>query len=288
MRSKGSLDRPFIVNVATTGAIADGAKNPNVPLTPERIAGDVTAAARAGASIAHLHMRNPDGSPSCDPALFERTLRAIRNDKACADMVLCVTTSGRHGQTPSQRMAVLELQGAARPDMASLTLGSVDFRTGRSVNEPDTVRVLVDRMNAAGIKPELEVFALPMIDFAKELIAEGRLQPPYYFNIFLTEDGDLQADEQHVRRTFERLPPDSIVSLAGIGRLQERANTLGAAHADGARVGLEDNLWMDTSRKPATNEALVRRIVAAAGAMGRSIATPTWTRQRLSLPSAIR
>ena len=235
-----------------------------------------------------LHVRNPDGSPSSDPALFERTLRAIRSVQACADLVLCVTTSGRHGQTTSQRTAVLELQGAARADMASLTLGSVDFRTGRSVNEPDTVRVLVDCMHAAGIKPELEVFALPMIDFAKVLIAEGRIQPPYYFNLFLSDVGDLQADEQHMRRAFERLPPDSIVSLAGIGRLQERANTLGAACADGARVGLEDNLWMDSSRTPATNDALVRRIIAVARAMGRSIATPAWTRERLGLPSAIR
>jgi uncharacterized protein (DUF849 family) len=288
MHSKGAPDRPFIVNIAPTGAVADATKNPHVPLTPERIASDVAAAALAGASIAHLHVRNPDGSPSCDPALFERTLRAIRSVPACADLVLVVTTSGRHGQTTSQRTEVLELQGAARPDMASLTLGSVDFRTGKSVNEPDTVRILLDRMNAAGIKPELEVFALSMIDFAKVLIAEGRLQPPYYFNIFLSEAGELQADEQHVRFALEQLPPDSIVSLAGIGRLQETATTLGAARADGARIGLEDNLWMDSSHTPATNDALVRRIVAVARAIGRSIAAPAWTRERLGLARAHR
>jgi uncharacterized protein (DUF849 family) len=280
--------QPFMVNIAPTGAVANAAKNPHVPLTVDRVASDVATAAREGASIAHLHVRNSDGAPSSDPRLFEQLLRAIRKDPACADLVLCVTTSGRHGQTMQQRTAVLELQGAARPDMASLTLGSVNFRTGTSVNEPETVRDLVDRMNAADVKPELEIFDTGMIEFAKTLIAEGRLHPPYYFNLFVGDVGDLSADEQTLRLVFEGLPPDSIVSLAGIGRFQKAAMALAAACADGARVGLEDNLWMDGSNTPATNEALVRHVVAVATAAKRPVAVPAWTRERLGLASPVR
>lgn len=278
------MDQPLIINLAPTGAVADAAKNPNVPITPAAIIEDVTACAGEGVSVAHVHVRAEDGAPSCDPRLFARVFEGVRSSNSCADTVLCASTSGRHGQTIAQRTAVLDLPADVRPDMASLTLGSVNFMTGPSVNAPDTIRVLLDHMNEAGVKPELEVFDVGMIEFAKVLIGEGRLQAPYYFNLLLGNIVGLQANAQHLGFALSILPPNALVSVAGIGRFQSIANALGAVACDGVRVGLEDNLWMDQrTRAPASNTMLVRRIGEISRALGRPIATAAQTREMLGL-----
>jgi uncharacterized protein (DUF849 family) len=283
------LDRPLIINLAPTGAVADKQRNAAVPIVLEDIVSDVAVCARLGASIAHLHVRNPDGSPSCDAALFAQVLERLRQLPECRDMVLCTTTSGRHGQTVEQRTEVLGLPEGIRPDMASLTLGSLNFVTGASINAPDTVRQIVDRMNDVGIKPELEAFDIGMIEFGKVLIREGRLKPPYYFNLLLGNIDGLQATPQHLGFALSTLPDESIVSVAGIGRFQSVANALGAICCDGVRVGLEDNLWSGSSfasgavRTAATNESSTKFVTDLCAATGRIIATPDWVRTKLNL-----
>lgn len=280
------MDRPLIINLAPTGAVADADKNPNVPITTASIVADVGACAAEGVSIAHVHVRSDTGAPSCDPALFARVFEGVRTSNTCADTVLCASTSGRHGQTIAQRTAVLHLPADVRPDMASLTLGSLNFMTGPSVNAPDTIRALLDHMNEAEVKPELEVFDAGMIEFAKVLIREDRIRPPYYFNLLLGNIGGLQASPQHLGFALSILPPDSLVSIAGIGRFQTLANGLGAVACDGVRVGLEDNLWMDQrTREPASNAMLTRRVVDVCKALGRPIATAAQTREMLGLPA---
>lgn len=278
------LDHPLIVNLAPTGAVADTAKNPLVPVTVERIVGDVLACARLGVSVAHIHVRDADGAPSCDPRLFAQVIEGLRTHPDGAGLAICASTSGRHGQTLEQRSAVLDLPTEVRPDMASLTLGSLNFATGPSVNAPDTIRRLVDRMNRAGVKPELEIFDIGMIEFARTLIREGRLIPPFYFNVFLGNIGGIQATAQHLGFTLGILPESSIVSVGGIGRFQAQANALGAVCADGVRIGLEDNLWSDWHlRTPASNESMTRGICDICRSLGRPVADREWTLARLSI-----
>jgi 3-keto-5-aminohexanoate cleavage enzyme len=235
--------RSLIVNFAPTGAVADHTRNPAVPITLDRIVEDVVGATRAGASIAHLHVRNDDASPSCDPACFGKLFAALREHPECANLILCASTSGRHGQSPEERAAVLDLPKVIRPDMASLTLGSMNFPNGPSINAPETARYLARRMKERGVKPELEVFDVGMINFAKTLISEGLLIPPYYFNIILGNIDGLQARASQLTFALGLVPDQSLVSVGGIGRFQFEANVLGMVTADGIRIGLEDNLW---------------------------------------------
>lgn len=278
------LNHPLIINLAPTGAVADHRKNSSVPITQEAIVSDVIAAARLGVSIVHLHVRRDDGSPSADPKLFAGLIEALREHSETRELILCATTSGRHGQTIEERAAVLTLPKTSRPDTASLTLGSLNFVNGASVNAPDTIRYLVDQMNLNSIKPELEVFDIGMIEFAKTLIVEGRLAPPYYFNIILGNIGALQATIQHLGFAMSILPDHSIVSVGGVGRSQAVANALGLVGAHGVRVGLEDNLWADwTTKTPANNPSLVKAISDAASALNRKLSGASGTRQLLRL-----
>lgn len=280
------LDQPLIINLAPTGAVSDHRKNPALPIENRQIAEVVRESIAAGARICHLHVRDASGAPTCDPARFADLFGLIRNQPGSSDAVLCATTSGRHGQTLEERAAVLSLPEAVRPEMASLTLGSLNFPTGASVNAPHTIRFLADRMNEYGVKPELEIFDLGMIEFAKTLIAENRLAPPYYFNIILGNIGGLACSVQHFGFVMGLLPQPAIVSVGGIGRYQAAANAMGTVAANGVRVGLEDNLWSDWSTKsPATNPGLVTRIAEIASAIGRPLASAEQTRSALGLGS---
>jgi uncharacterized protein (DUF849 family) len=284
--SLSPLDRPLIVNLAATGAVADAGKNPGVPITVPRIIEDVVACAMQGIGIAHLHVRDGAGAPSCDPALFADVIAGLRARPETRDLVLCTTTSGRHGQSLEQRSAVLRLPRPVRPEMASLTLGSLNFPNGASVNAPDTIRALAAAMAEAEVKPELEIFDLGMIEFAKALISDGLVAPPYYFNLILGNIGALRSTVQHLAFAVTLLPENSIVSVGGIGRSQAEAIALGIAAGYGVRTGLEDNLWADAkTRRPATNAGLVAQATAIAAAVGRPIADIAQTRAILGLPA---
>jgi 3-keto-5-aminohexanoate cleavage enzyme len=284
---KALTEGAFVINSALTGAVADFRKNPNVPITPATIVEQALQCHAAGSSIVHIHVRDDEGRPSPDPKRFAAVFAQLRASEEIGDLILCATTSGRHGQTLEQRAAVLDLPADIRPDMASLTLGSLNFLTGASVNDHDTVRRLCEKMQIAGVKPELEVFDLGMVMFLHQLIHEGLLAAPFYVNVLLGNVSSAQVDPSHFGLIRAQLPEDSIVCIAGLGRYQMRANLLGIAVADGARVGLEDNLWFDERRTPATNLGLVARLAEIARLAQREPASPTEVRARLGLQAAI-
>lgn len=275
--------RGFVINVALTGAVADFRKNANVPVTTDTIVEQARLSHQTGAAIAHFHVRDEEGKPSCEPQRFAVVFEQLRADEATRGLVLCATTSGRHGQTIDQRAAVLQLPLDIRPDMASLTLGSLNFVTGASVNDHDTVRRLCEKMLAAGVRPEIEVFDLGMIAFMHQLIHEGLLVAPFYVNVLLGNLSSAQVDPAHFGLINSYLPDQTTVAIAGLGRYQLQANVLGLAVADGARVGLEDNLWFDDQRTPATNSGLVARLAEMARLAQRPLTTSADLRQRLDL-----
>jgi 3-keto-5-aminohexanoate cleavage enzyme len=272
----------LIVNLAPTGMIPTKSLTPHVPVRSREIIDEVDRCVPLGVSMVHLHARDEAEAPSYKKELFEEFIVPIR--AAHPELVIVVTTSGRNYGEFEKRSAVLELTGAAKPDMASLTLSSLNFNKTASVNSPDMIMRLAETMQARGIKPELEVFDLGMANFAQVLIKKGLLTPPYYFNILLGNVASAQARLLHLGLIVAELPPDSIWAAAGIGDFQLRMNALGLVTGDGVRVGLEDNIWLDEGRtRLASNVQLVERIVGMAGAFGREIATPAEVRGRLKL-----
>ncbi len=273
---------PLIINLAPTGMLPSRQQTPHVPLSPSEIAADVARCVALGVSIVHIHAREEDGSASDNPHIFADIIHKIREQSP--DVVITTTTSGRRVPDVARRAATLYLDGDAKPDMASLTLGSMNFSSDASVNSPDTIMQLATIMGEKGIRPELEIFDLGMINFAKVLIAKGLIQAPYYFNIILGNPSSAQATLLHLGTMISDLPAQSFWSLGGIGRFQTRANALGVVMGDGVRVGLEDNLWLDEQRTElATNAQLVQRVAAQATALGRPIATSKEVRTMLAL-----
>jgi 3-keto-5-aminohexanoate cleavage enzyme len=276
---------PLIVNLAPTGMLPGRAQSQHVPLSPEEIIGDVCRCIDLGAAMVHLHARAADGTPTADAGTYAEIISGIR--RRAPQVIIVTTTSGRSGFQLEQRAAPLFLEGAAKPDMASLTTGSLNFPTGASVNDPATIRRLAEIMQERGIKPELEIFDLGMLNYAHVLIDKGLVEPPFYFNIILGNIASAQARLSHLAALIGDLPPQSFWSLGGIGRYQAHANALGVVLGHGVRVGLEDNLWLDAERtRPASNPDFVERIVRQAAAFGRSIATPSYVRTQLGLVTA--
>lgn len=271
-----------IVNFCPTGMVPTREMTPHVPLTPGEIVADVRRAVEAGVNLVHLHARDEHGVPHFSREIYARQIAGIR--AFAPELTICVSLSGRTYGEFSQRSDPLMLTGDLRPDMGSLTLASLNFTGQPSINSPDMVRRLAEAMRERGIKPELEVFDVGMVNVANVLIDKGILEPPFYFNILLGNIANAQATPAQLAAILSALPAGAIWCLAGIGRQQLTANTLGLLLGDGVRVGLEDNIWYDEGRtRLATNLSLVERVVALAGQLERSVATPADVRARLGI-----
>jgi uncharacterized protein (DUF849 family) len=272
----------LIINLAPTGMVPTKQSNPEVPLTPEEIADDCQRCCRVGASIFHLHARDGNGKPTYKAKVFEKVISQLR--RSCPE----VSTSGRVFTSFEERAEVLDLDGEAKPDMASLTLGSHNFPHQSSMNEPAIIRALAQRMQERGIVPELEVFDLGMIDFAVYLIKQKVLREPFYFNLILGSLGTLSATPYHLATMARSLPAEAFWAGAGIGRFQFYVNTMAITMGGHVRVGLEDNLYLDQHKsQKATNLELVEQLVGVARAVQREIATPGEARQMIGLEPRI-
>lgn len=276
------LARGLILNMACTGMVPTRAMSPHVPLNHAEIIDDVGRAMELGVQMVHLHARDTAGVPTSEPEPFGRLIESIRELPGGQDLLVCVTTSGRTNPDFENRSRVLDLDGKMKPDMASLTLSSLNFADSASVNAPETIRKLAHKMQARGIRPELEVFDLGMSSFMNVLNSEGVLPEVKYVNVLLGNIAGAQVTFSHLAALWSDMPAGSVCSLAGIGRHQLAANLLGLVMADGVRVGLEDNLWFDHGRKDAaTNVRLIARLVYVAQAVQRSLATRAEVRQLL-------
>lgn len=278
----GMADK-VIINLCPTGMVPRRAKVPAVPITPEEIAADVRRCRDAGASVVHLHARDDDEKPTWRTERFTEVCEAVVAE--APDIVLVVTTSGRDWAELDKRSASLMVEGSARPEMASLTLGSMNFASGPSVNSPETIEALAEAMRERGIVPELEIFDTGMVNYANFLIERGVLTGPHYFNVLWGSRGTADLGAANAAAVLSALPPGATWAFAGIGRFQSAANALALSLGGHVRVGLEDNPYHDwTDRSPTTNPRLVERIVRIAGELGREPATPDEAREIIGLP----
>ena len=276
------MSTPCIITVAITGSVPTKKDSPAVPITvPEQIE-STHAAYEAGASLVHVHVRNDDGTTTSDPEKFGQFLAGIR--KHCPDMIVQFSTGGRSGMG-KERGAMLAL----KPEMASLTTGSVNFAKIIYENHPTLINELASSMLAHDIKPEIEIFDLAMLYNAAKLVADGLLKPPVHVQFVLGIPGALPADREVLDFELEQLQrvlPGATWTAAGIGRHQLTVNEWSLELGGHCRTGLEDNLKFDKERLATSNAELVRRVADLAGQFNRSVATPAEARQILGLPAA--
>ena len=235
-----------------------------------------------GANILYLHARDESGLPTYKREIYARLIGGIR--EYSEDVIISVSLSGRMFSHVDKRSDPLNLTGDLKPDMASLTLSSMNFSKEASVNSPPIIQQLAARMLDTGIKPELEVFDSGMINYVHYLLKKGLLTLPLCFNFILGNIATAQAKPLQLGLLMSELPPDSLWIGGGIAAQQLTMNTLGLLYGNGVRVGLEDNLWLDQQRDHlATNTMLVRRVIALAKMLGKRPATPLETRIALNL-----
>lgn len=263
------MSERFILNFTPTGMIPTKAMTPHVPILPAEIVTQVGEAVALGANMVHLHARQAaDGKPTYKKEIYAEIVAGVR--AAHPDLVICLSTSGRDFPGFAERSECLQLTGALKPDMGSLTLSSLNFNAQASMNSPDMIKALAKTMQDHGIKPELEVFDLGMINYAHYLISKGLLSPPYYFNLILGNIACAQANLLSLGLMIKELPPESIWSVGGIGASQLKMNAIGLMDGGGVRVGLEDNIYFDAGRtRLATNGDLVKRVIDIAATIGR-------------------
>ena len=260
---------PLIVNVALTGCLFSKEDSEHLPVTIEEIATDAKRCYDAGASIFHVHAREKrNHKPTWRSAVYAELLGRLRYYLP-ADAILCVSTSGRHWGEYEKRAAVLDL---AAIDMASLTMGTVDFPDGPSVTSPETLKKLAARMYERGITPELEVFDIDQLYQLRALYVTGWLKNPLYVHLFFGEKAGIKSFPSAFWRAVDLLPRGCTWGATGLGHCQFEVNCWAVSIGGHVRVGLEDSLWMGKGVK-ATNVAQVERIVKVGRSMGREPAT---------------
>ncbi len=271
---------PMVITAAMVGAETTREQTPHLPITAEEIAEDAARCREAGCAMVHLHVRTPEGKPSQDTELFRAAIRAIR--KKC-DVLVQVSTGGAVGMGVDERCGGLKLEGADRPDMASLTTGTVNFGPDVFWNPRPLVRDIAKRIQSLGLKPELECFDVGMIDEARALAKEGFVTLPAHFDFVLGVGGALAADERALDFMRSYLPEGSTWTCAAMGRYQLPFVDLVAEKGGNSRVGLEDNIYVSKGVLAKGNFELVAEAAKRAKAKGRTLATPRQARELLRL-----
>ncbi|WP_426752784.1 3-keto-5-aminohexanoate cleavage protein [Myxococcus sp. Y35] len=274
------MSTPMVITAAMVGAETTREQTPHLPITAEEIAEDAVRCREAGAAMVHLHVRTADGKPSQDAELFRAAIRAIRKR---TDVLIQTSTGGAVGMTVDQRCGPLTLTGEDRPDMATLTTGTVNFGEEVFWNPRPLVRDIAKRIRAAGLRPELECFDVGMIDEARYLAKEGLVDLPAHFDFVLGVPGTLQPRPEVLDFMIASLPEGSTWTVAGVGRHQLAYVDEAAKRGGNARVGLEDNIYVSKGVLAKGNWELVAEAAKRARAHGRELATPEQARKLLRL-----
>ncbi len=259
------MQRSKIVNFCPTGT-QQTRSNSLAPLAANEIIDETIGAYQEELiTVVHIHARDPHTfENSWKPEHYQPIIEGIR--KYCPDLSICVSLTGRYFNELEKRSAVLEL----KPDMGSLTMSSLNFPTGASINSPEMILSLIEKMKQFGVIPELECFDTGMLNYTKHLIHKGILEPPYYINVIFGNLFNAQISYHSISDVLGSIPhTDAKFCFGGIGRYQQVSAIHGLTHANGARIGLEDNLYLwekedntkiDLQKKPAKNIDLLRAL----------------------------
>jgi uncharacterized protein (DUF849 family) len=290
------VSRPVIITCALTGAAELTARSSAVPVTPEQIATSAIEAAKAGAAIAHIHVRDPaTGRPSMALEHYREVVDRIR--RSGVDMLINLTTGAGASFIPGAddpRVAApgsslshwrkrVEHVVALRPEVCSLDVGSMNFGERVFVNTPADLREMARAIKGAGTKPEMEVFELGHIRLAKHLVQSGLIEAPPLFQICLGIVWGAAAAPETMLAMRDQLPDGALWAAFGIGATQFPMVAQAVLLGGHVRVGLEDNLYLARDLPAPSNAALVEKAAQIIAQLGERPATPAEARAILGI-----
>jgi len=256
----------IVITAAPTGPIATTKDNPALPTQPDEIAAAATKAYEAGAAVVHVHLRDENERPTADLKIAERTMGLIREQSP----ILIQLSTGVGLDTPFEdREKLVEL----KPRMATLNPCSMSFGVGEFRNPPAGVRRLAARMQALGVKAELEIYDMGHIPVCLSLFEEGLLAEPLQFSIVMGVKGGMAATADNLLFAVRQLPSNAIWQAIVIGRPHFELTTVALALGGNARTGMEDTLYLRKGELAPNNESLVSRLAGAAKTLEKTIAT---------------
>lgn len=275
---------PCVITAAIVGAETTRAQNPHLPITAEEIGEEARRCAEAGASVIHLHVRDEAGRPTQDPERFRAAIRAIR---ARADVIIQTSTGGAVGMSVAERAGPLGLTGADAPEMATLNVGTINFGDDAFMNTARDTAEMARRIATHGAVPEIEIYDAGHLDIAARLLKDGLVVPkgPLHVQFVLGVPGALSASERNLAFLVERLGELGVPvswGVAGVGRHQLPMADLAITWGGNARVGLEDNIYLDKGVLAEGSAPLVRRAVELCQKRGRAVATIAEARAMLT------
>lgn len=274
---------PFPIVLAPTGMVPTKLQTRHVPIAGKEIAQDVRRCANLGITSVHIHARDSLGQPDWRIETYRKIVSEVKAQTP--EILINVSTSGRSWSDFEKRADCLALDGDLKPDLASLTLSSLNFLSGPSINSPETIFELARVMKERGITPELEIFDLGMVNMAKVLQKKQLLSGTIIANVFFGNIYGAQATLAEMAAMVAGLPEGAIWSGAGIGRSRDAVHAIALSAGGGVRVGIEDGIYLHpTGDELARNEQLVERVHEMAGLLGRRFMKPSELRQILSAP----
>ncbi len=268
----------LIITVAGVGAETTREAQPNLPISAREIGEDAARCREAGASIYHLHVRRPDGSPTQDRDVFAAALAEIR---ARTDIIVQTSTGGAMGMTADERLQPLELD----PEMASLTTGTANFGDEVFFNDTALMREFYTRMQTKGVRPEFEIFEAGQIENALRLVKQfGPAGPLMHWDFVLGVPGSMTGEPRNLAFLVDRIPAEaSTWTATGIGRWHMPVTMTALALGGNVRLGFEDNIFYHKGVLAEGNAQLVARVARLAAEWGRECATPDEARRTLRL-----
>jgi 3-keto-5-aminohexanoate cleavage enzyme len=266
----------ILLTAAIVGAEVTREQTPHLPITPDEIAAEAKRCRDAGASVLHLHVREPDGRPTQSRDRFRDAIEAIR---AVTDIIIQTSTGGAVGMSIDERVQPLDCE----PEMASLNCGTINFGDEIFENSLPQMRAIAARIQKAGVVPELELYELGHLDNALILVNEGLLTAPLHVQFVLGVRGALGARPEVLRFLVSQLPADGTWGVAATGRHQLPMAELATELGGNVRVGLEDNLYLEKGVLAEGSAPLVARAALIARARGREPVTPTRAREILGI-----
>ena len=284
-----------VITCALTGGADSADMNPAVPVTPEQIAKSALDAEAAGASIVHIHVRDPEtGKASMDPALYREVVARLRDTDT--KLIINLTTGPGANFIPGDEDPIVAAPGSTlrrpeertahveelRPEICSLDVATLNFGPRVFMNTPDHLRIMAQRIKDAGVKPELEVFDTGNLWFAETMIAEGLIDPPYWIQLCLSIPYGTPLDVGILQAMVNRLPAEAEFTSFGLGAMQMPMVTQSVMLGGHVRVGLEDNLYLERGVM-ATNAQLVAKAVTLVELMGARIQSPADARRLLAI-----